>query len=78
MELDGRDALEVLLERIVLNPEALTCQIEFKAVSGEREWRSSQAAACSCGFPGSGSLQAANRLTFGRPRLRTCHRSYCA
>ncbi len=32
-------ALEVLVERVVLDPEALTCQIEFKA-PGERKWRS--------------------------------------
>ena len=32
-------ALDVLVERVVLDPEALTCQIEFKA-PGERKWRS--------------------------------------
>ena len=30
----------VPVERIVLDPEALTCQIEFKAVPGERKWPS--------------------------------------
>ena len=33
-------ALDVLVERVVLDPEALTCQIEFKAVPGERKWLS--------------------------------------
>ena len=33
-------ALDVLVERIVLDPEALTCQIEFKAVPGGRKWLS--------------------------------------
>lgn len=32
--------LEVLVERIVPDPEALTCQIEFKAVPGKRKWQS--------------------------------------